>query len=583
MASEPIRILLIEDNPGDAALLTELLAAAGPALYQLTHVKTLSEASALLDRQRFDLILLDLSLPDSQGLRTVQRTCSLAPETAIIVLTGDAGPIDLEALRHGAQDYLLKGRFDTDLLVRAIRHAIERKAGERRLKRAEEALQAANDHLERMVEKRTAELRMVVEALQTEVRQRQSAQADLLRANQALQTVTAASEAILRADNERDLLNEICQIVIKVGGYRMVWVGYAHDDKCKNILPAASIGFEDGYLERAKVTWAEDERGRGPTGTAVRTGRPAVGSNFATDAQLAPWREEALRSGFGSSVALPLMHRGRAFGALTVYAAKPAAFDQTQVRLLAQLADDLAFAIIALRAQAERDRAQQALRESQQEVLSATEREQRRIGRDLHDSIQGNLAGIGMMLGAMKRRLVQGAEPEAALPALDDIEEAVNQTIAQTRGLARGLCPLELKDRGLMKALDLLASTTSGLFRVDCKFQCDQPVAIDDETAATQLYYIAQEALNNALKHARASKIVIALARQNGEMSVEVRDDGVGLPAERASQKGMGLRTMNYRAQMIGAQLAIAPAAPAGTVVRCSWGGAEPEIRSSKS
>ncbi len=126
--TQPIRARLVEDNPGDARLLREALRTAGARGFNVMHVERLDEASNKLRTAQFDVLLLDLSLPDSSGLDTVVRACVLAPHTPIVVLTGlDDETLAIEAVRKGAQDYLIKGQTDGPLLVRAVRYALERK------------------------------------------------------------------------------------------------------------------------------------------------------------------------------------------------------------------------------------------------------------------------------------------------------------------------------------------------------------------------------------------------------------------------------------------------------------------------
>ena len=133
----------------------------------------------------------------------------------------------------------------------------------------------------------------------------------------------------------------------------MSWVGYAEHDNEKRVRPVAQAGYEDGYLETLNITWADSERGRGPTGTAVRTGEPSIGRNLLTDPNFEPWRAEALKRGYASSICLPLIADGQIFGALTMYAVDPDAFDMKEVELLKELADDIAYSISALRLRAE--------------------------------------------------------------------------------------------------------------------------------------------------------------------------------------------------------------------------------------
>jgi serine phosphatase RsbU (regulator of sigma subunit)/PAS domain-containing protein len=158
---------------------------------------------------------------------------------------------------------------------------------------------------------------------------------------------------MMRAQNEADYLAEVCRIVVEDCGHAMVWVGYAEQDEAKSVRPVASAGFEVGYLETLNITWADTPRGRGPTGTAIRTGKPSASGNFLTDPKFEPWREEALRRGYASSAVFPLTTDGKTFGAITIYSTKHDAFNDEEMDLLSKLADDLAYGITAIRLQAE--------------------------------------------------------------------------------------------------------------------------------------------------------------------------------------------------------------------------------------
>src|SRR6185369_6564665 len=138
------------------------------------------------------------------------------------------------------------------------------------------------------------------------------------------------------------LLQEVCRIVAEDCGYAMVWIGFAEEDEEKSVRPVASSDFEEGYLETLGITWADTEQGRGPTGTAIRTGKPCGCADMLSDPAFAPWRNEALKRGYASSLVLPLMGDGKAFGALCIYSAKQNAFAEEEVKLLMQLAEELA-------------------------------------------------------------------------------------------------------------------------------------------------------------------------------------------------------------------------------------------------
>ena len=146
MKISPLKILLVEDNPADADLLQEILEESDDTHCSLVHVERLKDALQVLSEGHFDAILLDLSLPDKQGVSTVAQTHEAAPDLPIVVLTGlNDRVIALEALRHGAQDYLVKGKIDTNLLLRAIHHGIERAQTFKKLRHSEEQLQRLNE------------------------------------------------------------------------------------------------------------------------------------------------------------------------------------------------------------------------------------------------------------------------------------------------------------------------------------------------------------------------------------------------------------------------------------------------------
>ncbi len=201
---------------------------------------------------------------------------------------------------------------------------------------------------------------------------RRLAEIALSQVNRALRTLSAGNEVLVRATGEAGLLREMCRVIVETGGYRMAWVGYAECDEKKTVRPVAQFGPAEGYVENLRLTWDEaDLRGRGPTGVAIRTRRAAVAHDIATEPTFAPWREEALKRGLGSSISLPLFENSRAFGALNIYAAEPNAFDKDEVALLTELATDLAYGIFSLRTRAERHKGETQLRENLVDTIRA--------------------------------------------------------------------------------------------------------------------------------------------------------------------------------------------------------------------
>jgi PAS domain S-box-containing protein len=191
-----------------------------------------------------------------------------------------------------------------------------------------------------------------------DITERKQAEVALQRLNRELRAISDCNQILVRAEHENDLLNEICRVICDEAGYRMAWVGYAENDDAKTIRPVAVAGAEDGYLADARITWADTEWGRGPSGTAIRSGESACIQDFTTDPQAGPWRVKALLHGYRSSVALPIKdNKQRTFGVLNIYSGEAGAFTPDEIRLLEGLSVDLAFGLMVLRARAERERA----------------------------------------------------------------------------------------------------------------------------------------------------------------------------------------------------------------------------------
>lgn len=193
-----------------------------------------------------------------------------------------------------------------------------------------------------------------------------SKQAELALAatNRALQMLSRLSIAINRIEEEADLLAEVCRVAVDIGGYRMAWVGYAHNDEKKSLQPVAHAGDEAGYLDTIEISWNADEAcGRGPSGEAIRSGQPAQSRDISKDATFC-WQAAALERGYHSSIALPLREAGDSFGVLCLYRGEAEFFSPEEIKLLQELADNLAFGIGSLRVRQERLRSQDAARQA---------------------------------------------------------------------------------------------------------------------------------------------------------------------------------------------------------------------------
>ncbi len=187
----------------------------------------------------------------------------------------------------------------------------------------------------------------------------------LVRLNRTLNALRHSSEAIERATDEKHFLDDVCRIIVQDCGHAMMWIGYKEDDEYKSVKPAAYSGFEEGYLETLKITWSDTERGQGPTGTAVRTGKAAVCRNMETDARFRPWRDQAVKRGYASSLSVPFFDEKGVAGAVTVYSKEPEPFTEDEIGLLTELAEDLAHGIKVIRLREAREKIEQELRVSE--------------------------------------------------------------------------------------------------------------------------------------------------------------------------------------------------------------------------
>ncbi len=485
-----IDILLIEDNAGDVYLIKDMLSKSGINC-TVSHASSLGEATKILSGREFDAVLLDLGLPESVGLETLERIKLHKIKSPVIVLTGlDDEEMALNAVKEGAQDYLVKGKLDPEKIFRAIRYSIGRKKIQEDLIISENRFRELNEGLELKVAERTKTLEELNSSLSDEIEERnqieenlrhseeryrslielspnavlvnrnkcivllnkaalelfgadspeqilgkspfelfhpdfhemiserinllnkghdvpvteekivrfdktiryvevmaapfadeegkaiqvilhditerKAKEVELNKLNRTLRALSKSNQAMAHIKNEKAFLNEICRIIINDCQYSMVWIGYAREDEKKTVEPVAYSGFEKGYLETLEITWDDSERGKGPTGAAIRTGKISLCKNMRTDPKFEPWRKEAIARGYESSVSLPLYSDRKPLGAMTIYTTIADAFSEEELVLLKELSNDLSYGIMAIRLQEARNKAVQALSDNEE-------------------------------------------------------------------------------------------------------------------------------------------------------------------------------------------------------------------------
>jgi PAS domain S-box-containing protein len=314
------------------------------------------------------------------------------------------------------------------------------------------------------------------------------------------------------------------------------------------LLLRAGAGWREGLVTRETVSARSDSQ----EGFTLLSGAPVIIEDLRTETRFRPpalMRDHGVVSGMN----VIIRARGKPYGVLGAHTSERREFSGVDVNFLQSAANVLAAAIES--------------RRLEEELLCTIEREQQRIGQDIHDGPCHQLAGIGFSIGLIARDLPDSLEAKSKLT---NVVGTIRGAILEARMLARGLSPVQLESDGLMSALQELVSTTEQLFKISCRFDCEQPVLIEDNAIATHLYRIAQEAIHNAIEHGQATHVSVTLANSD-EHTLTISDNGLGLPAELCSSKGMGVRIMNYRAGMIGGRLSIAAGQRGGTKVVCTW------------
>ena len=367
----------------------------------------------------------------------------------------------------------------------------------------------------------------------TDISERKRADTVMARINRAHRMRGSSNHALLNIQDEATLLNEVCQIMVNEGGYRMAWVGYAEHDEAKTVQRVAHAGFEDRYLETVNITWEDNERGRGPVGTAIRTGDLSVVQNMVGDQSFAPWHEAAIRRGYQGIVVLPLKSEGRTFGSLAIYSGEADAFDGAEVEVLQELAVDLAMGISLLRLQVKRDWIEKALVDAKEAAERSLRMKSQFLDIAAHE-LRTPITSLSLLLQLAKK------QSETGQPVTSDILLRLRTQSDRLNRLVVDLLDISRLEKGMLILKPMpteLGSLISGCLE---EFQIlapkrrfvfagpTEPVVISLDHL--RICQVLSNFLDNAVKYTPPDRAIeIALELKDSAVRVSVIDDGDGI------------------------------------------------------
>ncbi len=362
---------------------------------------------------------------------------------------------------------------------------------------------------------------------------------------------------MIRAKDEAVLLNDICHIIVDVGGYRLAWIGYVEDDELRTVRPVARAGYDEGYVDNLKIALNHPVYGSGPTGISLKSGKPYGSRNVQADGVMQPWRNDALKRGYHSTLNLPLMYEEQILGALVIYSGRPGAFENEELGLLIELADNIAFGIQAIRNRAWRDQAERELlrakeelevrvKERTEELRSAKEQAELYVDLMGHDINNLNHSAMGYLELALqelesekKLRLDNKVLIEMPMKSLANSSALIDNVRKLKKLMTEGVTT---KPTDLNKIFRELESTSFHLDERDVLINIQQVPGV--MVSANELLKDAfVNLITNAIKHSDEEKpltinVKVEPANQNGQKYYRcmVEDNGQGIPDEMKSK-----------------------------------------------
>ena len=349
--------------------------------------------------------------------------------------------------------------------------------------------------------------------------------------NRTLVALRHSSFVMMHATNEISYLEDVCKILVDDCGYSMVWIGLT-DNESKKVNPVVYAGFEEDYLKKLNITLDDTEYGHGPTGTAIRTGKIYICENMFTDPKFKPWREEATKRGYASSIVLPLISDNRVFGALNIYSKEPNPFSEEEKDLLKELTDDISYGLTSLRLRIEHDKAEKELKESLIEVERSNIELEQFAYVTSHD-LREPLRMITSFLQLLERRYSDQLDEDAnefigfAVDGAKRLDAMINDILIYSK--------VSNKDRNLTTVdfneviQEVYVNLAASIEKTNAKITYDSlPSIITDKQLMTQLF---QNLISNAIKYRseETPKIHISIKKEDTQYLFAIKDNGIGI------------------------------------------------------
>lgn len=356
-----------------------------------------------------------------------------------------------------------------------------------------------------------------------DISERKKIELALEQRKQLYKTLHAANQAIIHAENQQTLFQQLCDITVELGGFPLVWIGIK--DQVSNIIQSvAASGMARSYLDGLQISAVSGPFGNGPTGLAVRFGASSICNDFMQNFATASWHAKAQYYGIKSSSAFPLIVFGRPVGVITIYAYSCNYFNHDYVQLFERLAADISFTMENI----EREQQLTILKQKQDEMateLSLHDEQIRlRISSELHDHI-----GQSLLLGRIKLGILEKSElVDADRKIVLDVRGLLEQIIRDVRSLTLQLTPPILTNAGLEAALAWLCRQVGDDYGLKVDFEDDGNTKPLSDILRSIVYQSARELLINVAKHAGASSTQLSVFRQDNKLVLAVQDNGIG-------------------------------------------------------